>query len=137
MWKPTEEMWQKEGRGGKPERNIEPRTAAGVGGRHLQGQQDSGQQAATSIAEWEHGGMELSTSEAYLAGGNPESAKAPVSPTEDTTLEHSSDKTDLSGKFLPTSNLKDANQTFPSRDYFCRVQNDSAARNMVAGHGLA
>lgn len=128
-----------EKRGEKPERNIEPRTAAGGGGGIYKDNRKVGseQQAATSIAESAHGGIGQSTPEAYLAGGGPESTKAPVSYTKDSTLEHSNNKTDLSGKFLPTSNLKDANQTFPPRDYFCRVQNDSAARKMVAMHGLA
>lgn len=90
----------------------------------------------SAASQSQHGGIEQSTPEAYLAGGGPESRKAPVSYTKENTLEHSNNKTDLSGKFLPTSNLKDANQTFPSSDYFCRVQNDSAARKMVAVHGL-
>lgn len=56
------------------------------------------------------------------------SAMALVSHTEDNALAHCNNKTHLAGKFLPISNLKDANQTLPSRDYFCRLQDNSAAK---------
>lgn len=51
-----------------------------------------------------------------------------VSHTEDNTLAHYNNKTHLAGKFLPISNLKDANQTLPSRDYFCRLLDNLAAK---------
>lgn len=124
MWKPTKEMRQK-----KMEKKMRGvRCCAEAAGGVAAFTSATGKRAASPqqrVRESAHGAVELHRSEVYL---DEEGAQTLTSlhlnnlqrhwraPLKATLLEHCNNKTDLPGKFLPISNLKDANQTFPRTD---------------------